>query len=181
LKSKVLNIVDMVRRLLFCDADFCISVGRIYYRQSLGCVHKRRDRSCSFPFPFFFFSPCLSASRYLVRLLGIPCRFRAQIFADTPLNVQRSGGGTPSRNLGSPQICPRQIFTYWYAGSALAPRVPTLPRTPFVFYRRLLRLLRVEFLRVLISSVSLSRSIVHLVKRLLTEGDPSEVDPLHGS
>lgn len=48
----------MVRRLLFCDADFCISIGRIYYRQSLGCVHKRRDRSCSLPFLFFsLFSP----------------------------------------------------------------------------------------------------------------------------
>lgn len=141
----------------------------------LGCVHK-----CDHvPFPFFFFLSAYRLRDTSFGLLGVPCRFRAQIFADTPLNVQRrSGGGTPSRNLGSPQICPRQIFAYWYAGSAFAPRVFPPFCAPFVFYRRHLRLLRVGFLQVWYRRFPVV--IVYLVK-LLTKGDPSEVDPLYGS
>lgn len=100
-------------------------------------------------FPFFSFFPVYRFRDTSFGLLGVPYCFRAQIFADTPLNVQRrSEGGASSRNFGSPQICPRQIFAYWYAGSAFAPRVFPLSRTPFMLYRRLLRLLRVGFLRV---------------------------------
>lgn len=148
-EAKVWSIIDAIRRLsVFCDTDSWVSAWRIYYRQLLGSVHKQRDRSCFLSFSFFSFLPFYRLCNTSFGLPGVPCRFRAQIFADTPLNVQRrSGGETPSRNLGSPQICPRQIFAYWYAGSAFAPRV-FLPRPSFVFYRRLLRLLRVGFLRV---------------------------------
>lgn len=89
------------------------------------------------PFLSLLFFPFLPAYRFRdtsFGLLGVPCRFRAQIFTDTPLNVQRrSRDGTPSQNLGSPQICLRQIFAYWYAGSAFTPRVFLLPVLPSCF------------------------------------------------
>jgi len=145
----------------------------IYYRQSLGHVGNKTIR---IPFPYFLFFSFLSAYQLHDTSFGlpeVPSRFRAQIFADTPLNVQ-SEGGTSSRNLGSPQICSRQIFAYWYARSALASRVflPLAPPSCFIddFYDFF------GFLRVRYRCFP--AAIIYLVKQLLMEEDSSEVDPL---
>lgn len=85
---------------------------------------------------FFFLSPQVIGFAILC-LLEVRYRFRVQIFANTLLSVRRrSGGGTPSQNLGSSQICPRQIFAYWYSGSAFIPRF-----SPFLRFFRVLSMI----------------------------------------
>lgn len=97
-------------------------------------------------------------------LLEVRYRFRVQIFANTLLSVQRrSGGGTPSQNLGSPQICPQQIFAYWYSRSAFILRF-----SPFLRFRVLSMIFTTSSRRCLISTFYCYTAIVYLVKLLLT-------------
>lgn len=99
---------------------------------------------------FFSFFLSLQVIGFAIRcLLEVRYRFRAQIFANTLLSVQRrSGGGTPSRNLGSLQICPRQIFAYWYSRSAFILRF-----SPFLrFFRVLSMIFTTSWRRYLIST-----------------------------
>lgn len=160
--------------LLFRDADFWITVGQIYYRQSLGCVYERRDRSCSFPFLSF---PCPSASRYLARFAWstLPLS-RANICRYTLKRSEKRRRDTLAKfgiptNLSSTNI--RLLVCRERPCVSLPPyRVPSSFIGDFYDFF-------VEFLRVLLSFPCCS--IIHLVKRLLTEGDPSEVDPLCGS
>lgn len=118
-------------------------------------MHKRDWFTYFFP---FLFSPLIGF--VILCLLEVRYRFRVQIFANTLLSVQRrSGGGTPSQNLGSPQICPRQIFAYWYSGSAFIPR-----------FSPVLRIFRVLSMIFMTSSVWYQRFTVMLLSSILPNG-----------
>lgn len=98
-------------------------------------------------------------------LLEVRYRFRVQIFANTLLSVRRrSEGGTPSQNLGSPQICPRQIFAYWYSGSAFIPRFSPVLR----FFRVLSMIFTTSSSVFDINVLLLCCYRLSLAKRLLT-------------
>lgn len=113
----MLKVKVLIYRFTFCNSDFLTNFLPIIIMY-LVCTNETNLH--------IFFLSFLSSQLIgfvILCLLKVRYRFRVQIFANTLLSVRRrSGGGTPSQNLGSPQICPRQIFAYWYSGSAFIPR-----------------------------------------------------------
>jgi len=132
------------------------------------------DATVHIPFSsFLFFPPCLSASRYLVRFAWstLPlsraniCRYTLKR-SETKRRRDTLAKFGIFTNLSSVNIrllvCQERLCS---------PRFPP-SRASFVFYRRFLWLLLVEFLRVWYQCFPVA--IIYLVKRLLTKG---EVNP----
>lgn len=141
-------------------------------------MHKQRDRSCFLSFSFLFFPPFLSALQYLVRFAWstLPLS-RANICRYTLKRSEARRRRDTLAKFGiSTNLSSTNIRLLVCRERLCSPRFSPPP---------LLRVLSATFTtssrRIFASLISVFPCRYHLVKRLLTEGNSNEVDPLYES